>query len=259
MFEVVTGPMHCGKTEFVVGEMIRASIASRKRNKQKAILVFTPAMDERPTRGIEDQIKLSIDRIQPYNNPPDIFREASEFAKFWEINNPGFSLQVGNPLVCIFKTKSLCHALEFLEVIYKNTPRNSDEPLVVIDEVQLYSETKEEIEACYRLWSLSHIGFSRIIVGGLNADFANRPFILTSLCVSLGRDKSRCLSAVCDVCGEEAQFTQRLINGHPAPENSPRYVIGDAGSVGTDKYEYQARCSDCWKLGPSVARKQNKQ
>ncbi len=259
MFEVVTGPMHCGKTEFVVGEIVRASIASRKRNKQKAILVFTPAVDVRYERGIASQMKNSRDKIKPSGDLINEFSEVEDFVNFWGTANPSYAAPASNPLVCLFKVKSLNNILEFLQVIAQNTPRNGDPPLVIIDEIQLYHETKEELEACYRLWSLSHIEFARFIVSGLNADFANRPFTLTALCVSLGRNKSRCLSAVCDVCGEEAQFTQRLVNGHPAPENSPRYVVGDEGSVGLDKYEYQARCENCWKLGPSLPRKENKQ
>ena len=38
----------------------------------------------------------------------------------------------------------------------------------------------------------------------------------------------------CDVCGNKAGYTQRLINGKPAPADSPLILIGDT--------EYQARC-----------------
>ncbi|MDK2853162.1 MAG: thymidine kinase [Thermococcaceae archaeon] len=43
------------------------------------------------------------------------------------------------------------------------------------------------------------------------------------------------LTAICSVCGREATRTQRLINGKPAPRNSPRILVG-----GMEAYE--ARC-----------------
>jgi thymidine kinase len=45
------------------------------------------------------------------------------------------------------------------------------------------------------------------------------------------------LTAICVVCGEPATRTQRLIDGQPAPADSPLIVIG---GLGDEKYE--ARC-----------------
>ncbi|HJP71604.1 MAG TPA: thymidine kinase, partial [Candidatus Limnocylindria bacterium] len=45
------------------------------------------------------------------------------------------------------------------------------------------------------------------------------------------------LTAICMVCGEPATRTQRLIDGEPAPADSPLIVIGGMGDE-----TYEARC-----------------
>jgi thymidine kinase len=50
------------------------------------------------------------------------------------------------------------------------------------------------------------------------------------------------LKAVCHSCGESAMYTQRLVDGAPAPFSGETVVIG-----GLDSYE--ARCRGCFEPG----------
>jgi thymidine kinase len=50
------------------------------------------------------------------------------------------------------------------------------------------------------------------------------------------------LKAVCHRCGEPAMYTQRLVDGKPAPFSGETVVIGGLDS-------YQARCRGCFKPG----------
>lgn len=76
-----------------------------------------------------------------------------------------------------------------------------------------------------------------IIVGGLDLDFRGEPFGAMPKILSLA-NKIHKLKGVCEHpgCLEPATRTQRLINGFPAPYNSPIILIGD------DEEGYECRC-----------------
>ena len=86
---------------------------------------------------------------------------------------------------------------------------------------------------------LSEINFlvqgldKKVIVTGLDMDFRREPFGIVPTLMALA-DRVDKLSAVCQVCGEDAIFTQRLIDGVPTTE-------GDTILVG-GKESYEARC-----------------
>ena len=71
---------------------------------------------------------------------------------------------------------------------------------------------------------------------GLDQDFRGIPFGPMPRLMALA-DQVTKLTAICVVCGEPATRTQRLIDGQPAPADSPLIVIG---GLGDEKYE--ARC-----------------
>lgn len=77
----------------------------------------------------------------------------------------------------------------------------------------------------------------RVIVAGLDLDFRGVPFgcIPTLLAVA---DSITKLQAICSVCGKDAHFTQRIVDGKPAKYNDPVVFVGAQES-------YQARCRDC--------------
>jgi len=46
------------------------------------------------------------------------------------------------------------------------------------------------------------------------------------------------LKAICMLCGQDAHFTQRLVNGNPARFDDPTILVGA-------QENYQARCRNC--------------
>jgi thymidine kinase len=105
--------------------------------------------------------------------------------------------------------------------------------VVAIDEAQFFEELAD---VCERL---AQKGI-RVIVVGLNQDFRGEPFEVMAELMARA-DRVRLLTAICMVCGADATRTQRLIDGKPAPCESPRIEIG-----GQDKY--QARCRYCHEV-----------
>lgn len=73
-----------------------------------------------------------------------------------------------------------------------------------------------------------------VIVSGLNLDFRGEPFEVTRELL-VRADNVVYLTAVCTVCGRPATRSQRLINGKPAPRDSPVILVGGSES-------YEARC-----------------
>ena len=100
--------------------------------------------------------------------------------------------------------------------------------VICIDEAQFFPI--ELIDMVDRLADEEKI----VIVAGLNLDFRGEPFETMKELIARADDVIH-LKAVCTVCGMDATRTQRLINGEPAPYDSPRILVG-----GRDVYE--ARC-----------------
>jgi thymidine kinase len=82
-------------------------------------------------------------------------------------------------------------------------------------------------------------GSYHIIVSGLLLNFRGEPFGPMPWLVGRA-DKVTRLTGICDVqgCNRGATRTQRLINGEPAPYNSPVVVIEGQGETET----YETRC-----------------
>jgi thymidine kinase len=76
----------------------------------------------------------------------------------------------------------------------------------------------------------------QVLVTGLDQDYRGDPFGPMPALMALA-DQVTKLTAICMVCGEPATRTQRLIDGRPAPADSPLIMVG---GMGDEKYE--ARC-----------------
>jgi len=78
-----------------------------------------------------------------------------------------------------------------------------------------------------------------VLVAGLNLDFRGEPFGEMPQLITLA-DAAYPLHAICDVpgCNNAAFFTQRLINGMPAPYDAP--IVSVEGS--SDEETYEVRC-----------------
>jgi thymidine kinase len=109
---------------------------------------------------------------------------------------------------------------------------NDDINVIGIDEIQFFPQ-----EIVSVIVELVDAG-KRVIVAGLDLDFRGMPFgcIPTLLAIA---DSVTKLNAVCIECGNEAHFTQRLINGKAAKFYDPIIMIGAQEC-------YQARCRDCY-------------
>jgi thymidine kinase len=77
----------------------------------------------------------------------------------------------------------------------------------------------------------------RVILAGTDTDFRGEPFgpMPQLLAVAELVDK---LHAICVVCGEPACRNQRLLDGRPAPFDSPTIMVGG-------REAYEARCRRC--------------
>lgn len=83
-------------------------------------------------------------------------------------------------------------------------------------------------------------GGVRVILAGTDVDFRGLPFGAMPLlmCAAEVVDK---FHAICVVCGGPASRNQRLVDGEPAPWNSPTIMVGGRES-------YEARCRHCHKV-----------
>jgi thymidine kinase len=102
--------------------------------------------------------------------------------------------------------------------------------IVAIEEGQFFDDRLPDV-----VGRLADAG-KQVLVTGLDQDFRGIPFGPMPRLMALA-DQVTKLTAICVVCGEPATRTQRLIDGQPAPADSPLIVIG---GMGDEKYE--ARC-----------------
>lgn len=103
-----------------------------------------------------------------------------------------------------------------------------DTSIVAIDEAQFFND---EIIPFVQELANEKI---RIIVAGLNTDFRGEPFGPVPTLMAQSDILDTC-HAICMICGGEATYTQRLINGEPAKYDDPIVIIG-ASEL------YEARC-----------------
>lgn len=106
--------------------------------------------------------------------------------------------------------------------------------VVGIDEAQFFSH--ELIDVILQLVEDK----KHVIVAGLNLDFRAVPFGPMPTLMALADHVTK-LSAVCIVCGDDAYFSQRLVNGKPAKYNDPLIKVGAQEA-------YQARCRGCYSI-----------
>jgi thymidine kinase len=106
--------------------------------------------------------------------------------------------------------------------------------VVAIEEAQFFGERLAPV--VQRLLAGGHL----VYVTGLNQDFRGEPFGVMPTLMALA-DELSLLTAICQKCHGVATRTQRVIEGAPAPWDSPLILVG-----GADYYE--ARCPDCHEV-----------
>lgn len=119
-------------------------------------------------------------------------------------------------------------AQELKKLIAENTS------VIGIDEIQFF--TQDIIPVVLELIDQG----KRIIASGLDLDFRGMPFGCMPGLMAIADNVTK-LNAICICCGEEAHFTQRLVNGAPARFNDPLIMIGAEEC-------YQARCRNCYRI-----------
>ena len=109
-----------------------------------------------------------------------------------------------------------------------------DTDVIAFDEAQFFESR----------WLLGSIydcldnGFT-VIAAGLDMDFRRQPFGAMPSLLAMAKDVTK-LTAVCQVCGEDAIYTQRLVDDKPAPYEGETVIVGG-------KEQYEARCEKCWR------------
>jgi len=108
--------------------------------------------------------------------------------------------------------------------------------VVAIDELHLLDDSGETVVS--ECQALADRGL-RVIVAGLDQDFRAQPFPAIARLLAIAEQVDK-LYAICVRCGAYATRSQRLIDGQPAPLESPTIAVG-----GTELYE--ARCRTCYR------------
>jgi len=113
---------------------------------------------------------------------------------------------------------------------------------VGIDEIQFLDNSIIDIVSF-----LIEKGYN-ITASGLDMDFRGEPFgpMPKLLCIAEAIQK---LKAVCNKCGEDAPYTQRIIDGRAASYNDPIILVGSQDS-------YEARCRDHHEVLDRIQHKQ---
>jgi len=80
----------------------------------------------------------------------------------------------------------------------------------------------------------------RVILAGIDSDFRAEPFGALPELMAAAEIVDK-LHAICVICGGPATRNQRLVNGKPAPYDSPQIMVGGRES-------YEARCRHCHEV-----------
>lgn len=118
---------------------------------------------------------------------------------------------------------------EILDVVLPDTD------IIAIDEIQFFTPDAT-IAVVDKLLAQG----KKVIVAGLDIDFAGRPFGAIPYLLAIADEIDK-IKAICLKCGNKAYVSQRLVDGQPASADDPQIKVG-----GVEAYE--ARCRACWEL-----------
>ena len=105
---------------------------------------------------------------------------------------------------------------------------------VAFDEAQFFDEGLVKLAE-----DLANKGV-RVIAAGLDLDFRGEPFGIMPFLLARAEYVTK-LQAICQVCGEPATRTQRIIDGKPAHYDDPIILV-------SAKEKYEARCRHCHEV-----------
>jgi thymidine kinase len=116
---------------------------------------------------------------------------------------------------------------------------SDDVQMIAIDEVQFFS-----LDIIPFILQLIDKG-KHVIAAGLDLDFRGIPFGCVPSLMALADSVTK-LTAVCIECGNNAHYTQRLVDGKAAAFDDPLIMIGAQEC-------YQARCRDCYTIDKNMS------
>lgn len=103
--------------------------------------------------------------------------------------------------------------------------------VIAVDEAQFLDDGIIDVAT----W-LANTG-RRVIIAGTDTDFRGEPFGRMPQLMAIAELVDK-LHAICVLCGAPATRNQRLIDGEPAPYDSPTIMVGG-------REAYEARCRAC--------------
>jgi len=106
--------------------------------------------------------------------------------------------------------------------------------IVCIDETQFFDHTI--VEVCFALMRQGIM----VVCAGLDLNFRAEPFGSMDKLMCLAHSVTK-LTSSCELCGEEARFSQRLTNDTPSCYYEATIMV-----AGSDRY--QARCARCFEI-----------
>lgn len=129
--------------------------------------------------------------------------------------------------------KIICKPIEIPQSIMGNHPNDYD--VVGIDEAQFF-----DFHLLSSIQVLDNHGI-QVIVAGLDMTYRKEPFGCMPYLMAIASKVIK-LSAVCHTCGDDAMYTQRLLDGKPASFSGETILVGALDS-------YEARCFYCFEEG----------
>jgi thymidine kinase len=201
--EVIVGPMFSGKTERLIAKLHRAQYA------KKRVRILKPSHDTRTQGYIASRAVLPDGTTQVTDQLSAVMVHDED--SFWKIVN---------------LNKFDVLAIDEAQFFPLDTPMH--------DSLGWFGRAVRKLLRERRDTDL------RIIVAGLDMDFAEEPFgpIPGLLAIADSVEK---LTGVCMVCGSDAGYiSYRLVS------DDKQLVVGDIG-------EYQVRCRSCYAPPPKTA------
>jgi thymidine kinase len=111
----------------------------------------------------------------------------------------------------------------------------ADSGVVGVDEAQFFDQGLARVAH-----ELADAG-KRVVCAGLDLDFRREPFGPMPELLARAQSVTK-LQAVCHRCGGDAIFTQRLVDGRPAPFSGETVLLGALDA-------YEARFPECYEPG----------
>jgi len=130
--------------------------------------------------------------------------------------------------------------IEALVIPHDNPMRILEEPTVIAAQVVLIDEGQFFDAAIRRVVQRLFMDRKEVYFAGLDTDHLGRPFPATDGVAMLPFAKVFKLKSTCAYCGGEARFSIRLIDGRPAPVDSPQFMVQGKGAA------YKPACPVCF-------------